>query len=436
MMKRELKIGIFVSIALSIIAAFVFVVGDLGVLFRRPGYSLYASFDTAAGLERRAVVRMAGVKIGYVKDITLEGSRANVLLTINSEIEVPQGSKATLASLGILGEKHVELLPGDEPGICRPGDVLEGVPPVSFDQMGTMLLSIGNEFKEMGRIISELIGGEESRDNFRNTLDNLSSFSADLKEFFGVNKEELHQGIQASSQAVQKFNQRVEEVSKNIDELIFMLKDVVEENRENIKINLNNIQELIKEIEESLKLLNESLEKINKGEGTLGKLISQPELYARAEGAVGKLERLIYPVSNLRFSWALRTEYYRESSLLKNYFTLGIWPTENKYLLAQVIHDPWSDRFVYSSQFGIRWGSISPRVGIMESKVGTGVDYYLFKDRLRFSLDIFDFNRKPRPHFRFWTRFVASKYFNILVGVDNFTLVPRREIYFGLELGF
>ena len=435
-MKSELKIGIFISVALFIVAAAVFVVGDLSVLFRKPGYSLNVSFDTAAGLEKRAVVRMAGVKIGYVKDIRLEGSRANVLLNINSGIEVPQGSKATLASLGLLGEKHVELLPGAEPGICQPGDILEGVPPVSFDQMGTMLLSIGNEFKEMGRIISELIGGEESRDNFRNTLSNLSSFSSDLKEFFGVNKEELHKGLQSSSQAVQKFDQRVEEVSRNIDELIFMLKDVVEENRENIKINLSNIQELIKEIEQSLKLLNESLEKINKGEGTLGKLISQPELYARAEGAVGELEKLIYPVSNLRFSGGLRTEYYGKSSLLKNYFTLGIWPTEKKFLLAQVIHDPWLDKFVYSSQFGIRWGGFAPRVGIMESKVGAGIDYYAFGDRLKFSLDIFDFNRNPRPHFRFWTRFVASKYFNFLVGVDNFTLAPRREVYFGLELGF
>ncbi len=435
-MKRELKIGIFISIALFIVAVAVLVVGDLSVLFRKPGYSLYVSFDTAAGLEKRAVVRMAGVKIGYVKDIRLKGSRANVLLNINPGIEVPQGSKATLASLGLLGEKHLELLPGVEPGICQPGDILEGVPPVSFDQMGTMLLSIGNEFKEMGRTISELIGGEESVDNFRNTLSNLSSFSSDLKEFFGVNKEELHKGLQSSAQAAQKFNKRVEEVSRNIDELIFMLKDVVEENRENIKINLDNIQGLIKEIEQSLKLMNKSLEKINKGEGTLGKLISQPELYARAEGAVGKLEKLIYPVSNLRFIGNLRSEYYGKSNLLKHYFTLGIWPSEKKYLLAQVIHDPWLDKFVFSSQFGIRWGGVAPRVGIMESKVGAGVDYYAFRDRLKFSLDIFDFNRRPRPHFRFWTRFAASKYFNLLVGVDNFTVAPRREIYFGLELGF
>ena len=178
------------------------------------------------------------------------------------------------------------------------------------------------------------------------------------------------------------------------------------------------------------------MENFNFGVGTLGKLISQPELYARAEGAVGKLEKLIYPVSNLRFTWDLRTEYYGKSNLLKHYFTLGIWPSEKKYLLAQVIHDPWLDKLVVSSQFGIRWGGVAPRVGLMESKVGAGVDYYAFGDRLKFSLDIFDFNRRPRPRFRFWTRFVAYQHFNLLVGVDNFTLARSREIYFGLELCF
>lgn len=435
-MKREIKIGIFIGVALFIVAAFIFVVGDLSVLFKKHGYSLLVSYDSAAGLEKRALVRMAGVKVGYVKDIRLKGSKAEVVLNIDYGIKVPRGSKATLASLGLLGEKHIEILPGEEPDFCQPGETIEGIPPISFDQMGTLLLSIGNEFREIARSFGELLGGEEEKANVKATLQNLSSFSEDLKEFFGANKEELQQGLQRSSQAVQKFDQRVDEISKNIDELIFMLKDVVEENRENIRINLKSIKELINETEESLRLLNKSLEKINKGEGTLGKLIQEPELYQRAEGAVGELERLIYPVSNLRFSAGFRTEYYGKSSLLKNYFSLGIWPTERKYLLAQVIHDPWLDKFIYSSQFGIRWGAISPRVGIIESKVGAAVDFYMVGDRLKFSLDSFDFNRRPRPRFRFWTRYTAYKYFSLLLGIDNFTLAPKREIYFGLELDF
>lgn len=435
-MRREVKIGIFIAIALSIIAGFIFVVGDLGVLFRKRGYSLFVYYASASGLEKRAVVRMAGVKVGYVNDIRLKESKAEVQLNINHGINVPKESKATLASVGLLGEKHIEIIPGDAAEFCLPGDALEGIPPVSFDQMGTLLLAIGDEFREIGSTVSEMVGGEESKTNFQDTLRNLATFTEDLNEFFSAHKGDISQGLESSSQAIQKFEGRVEEVSKNIDELIFLLKDTVEENRKDININLKSIQELIKSIEKSLKLLNESLEKINKGEGTLGKLIHQPDLYQRAEGAMEELERVISPVSKFRFSGGIRTDYYEKSQDLKSYFTFGIWPTPKKYFLAQVIHDPFVDKLLYSVQGGIRWGPLSPRIGILESEVGGAVDFYLAKDKLRFSLEGFDFSRSPRAHFRIWTRYSASKYIHILLGLDDFSLVSRRELFFGLELGF
>lgn len=434
-MKREIRIGIFMTIAIFMLAAFIFIVGDFSVLFRKPGYLLNVVFDSAGGLEKRAVVRMAGVKIGYIKDIRLKESRANVILSIDSGIEVPQGSKATLASIGILGEKHLEVLPGDGPGFYQPDEILEGIPPVSFDQMGTMLLTVGEEFREVGRVFSEMFGGEETKANLRDTLSNLSSFSEDLKEFFEVNKESLQQGLQGSSEAVKKFEQRVDEVSQSLNELILLLKDTVEENRENVRINLKSIKEVIDNIEKALRLLNESLEKINKGQGTLGKLIQEPELYEQAERAMDELEKVIHPLSNLRFSGGMRAEYYGES-MLKGYFTLSVWPTRTKYLLAQIIYDPWDEQLTYSAQGGIRWGPISPRAGIMESVVGAGIDCYLAKDRLKFSLEGFDFNRNPRPHFRFWARYKATKYIHLLLGIDDFSLAPEREIFFGLEIGF
>ena len=140
-MKKEFKIGVFMTIAALILAAFIFVVGDITLIFRKQGHSLYASFDTAAGLEKKAIVRMAGVKVGYVKDIRLEKSRAKVLMSVNPGIEVPRDSKATLAALGLLGEKYIEILPGEEKDFCLPGSVIGGIPPVSFDQIGSLLLS-------------------------------------------------------------------------------------------------------------------------------------------------------------------------------------------------------------------------------------------------------------------------------------------------------
>lgn len=434
-MTRELRIGIFIVAAFFILVAFIFVIGDFGVLFKR-GYSLHVLFDSAAGLEKRTAVRMAGVKVGYVKDIRLKGSKAEVLMNIDSGVSVPRGSKATLAALGLLGERHIEIVPSEATDFYQPGETIEGIPYVSFDQMGTLLVSLSTEFEEIGKILRGSLGEEKSQANFRDTLQNLSSFTLDLKEFFGANKEKLQQGIQTSSQAFQKFEQRVEELSQSLDDLIALLKAVAEENRENIKKNLESIKELIAKTEESIRLLNESLEKINRGEGTLGKLIHREELYQKAEATVGELEKIIRPVSNLRISGGLTTEYYGKSSVLKNYFSLSLWPAGKKYLLTQVIHNPWLDKFVYTAQGGVRWGAFSPRAGIVESEFGAGLDYFAAGDRLKFSFEGFDFNRRPHPHFRFWTRYDAFKYFYLLVGIDDFTLASKREIYFGLELGF
>lgn len=434
-MRQELRIGIFMAGALFILAVFIFIVGDLSLYFRAKGYDLYVTFDSVAGLEKRAVVRVAGVNAGHVRDIRLAGSRAQILMSIDSEVKIPRGSKATLAALGLLGEKYIEILPGGGKGYCQPGEKIEGLPPVSFDQLGTLLLSIGDEIKEMGESIRGLIGGEESRAHFRDTLHNLSFLTNDLRDIFRTNKEDISRGFQTSAQAFQKLEQRVDEVSNNLDELVFLIKDTVEENREDVKINLKSIKELIQKIEESLRLLNESLNKINKGEGSVSKLIHQPELYNRAQEAVDELQDMIHPLSKMRFSLGLRADYYGQSQLLKPTLSLKLWVTSGKYLIAQAIRDPWLERFTYSAQAGLRWKSFSPRVGILESKAGAGLDYYTLQDRLRFSLEGFDFNRHPRPHFRLWTQYSVTKYIYFLLGIDDFSLAPKRELFFGFGLG-
>jgi len=435
-MRREIKIGIFFAIALFILAIFIFIVGDITVFFKKPGYILYSYFDSTAGLEKRAVVRMAGVKIGYVKDIRLKESRAEVVLTIDSGIEVPRGSKATLAALGVLGEKYIEILAGKEKDFCQPGEKIEGLTTLSFDQIGASLVSVGNEVKDLSQTVREILDEEESKANFRDILQNLSSFTADLRDFLGTNRRELDQTIGSSAKAVQNFDQRVKEISDNLDELIFLLKDIAEENREEIKVNLKRIKELIDETEKSFKLLNESLEKINKGEGTLGKLIHQPELYNRAERTVEEARKILQPLSRLKVDVSFQTEYYPESNWLKSYFSLALWPDSKKFLLAQIIRDPWLDKFTYSAQGGFRWGGLAPRAGIIESDFGVGLDYYLAQDRLKFSFESFDLNRRPRPHFRFRTEYSPYKYFYLVFGIDDFTLVSNREIFFGLGLEF
>jgi len=432
-MKREFKVGLFLAIALFLMATIIFMVGDLSILFRKTGYILYADFETAAGLEKRTVVKMAGVSVGYVKEIKLKGVRAELAIDIDPDVEIYKDSQAMMASLGLLGEKYIEIVPGKGPDICQPGDTIGSIAPISFDQLGSLMMSIGDEIKEVSVSLRELVGGEEPRSNFHATLRNLSDLTRDLKEFTEANKSTLTQSIKASSQTVQKFDQRVDEIAGNMDELILSVKDTVDDSRGSLNDNLESISALIEQVQEAVRLLTESLEKINRGEGTVGKLIHDEELYNRAEGVLTDAEKISKSISSFRIRGEL--DYYGKSELLKGYLTLSFWPTADKYLLGQIIRDEFLDKFTYSLQGGMRFGDFSPRAGIMESEIGIGLDYFALKDRLRFSLESYDFNRDPRPQFRVFASFYASKFVYLVLGLHDFSISSNREVFFGLGIG-
>ena len=434
-MKREIKIGIFLTIALCIIAAFIFVVGDLGTIFDKPGYEVFIYFDSATGLEKRTGVRLAGVKVGYIKDIRLKDNQAEVILRINQEVEFRTDSQATLAALGLLGEKYIEIIPGTSGPICLPGGSIEVIPPVGLEQLGAELASMSGEIRETGRVLRELLGSADSRSNLTLILENMAAFANDLKEFSQHNSPAINQGIQKGTRAIDNFDARVETLAASLDELVVLMRDVVAENRDGVKDNLERIRVLLDNADRSLGKLDDTLNKLNEGEGTLGRLIQEEGLYEDAQKAVGEVQRAVEPVSNFRFEGSLQFNYYDDPDEIKSYLTLAFWPVSDKFLLGQVIQDPFLDTFTYSLQGGIRWGGIQVRAGVMESKFGGAMDLLAFQDRVRFTIEFFDFNRDVSPHFRILGSYSPVRYVSLLFGLDDFSLKDKRELFFGLAFG-
>ena len=88
------------------------------------GYDLSASFRSIEGIDVGTEVRLAGVKIGNVSDISLnsETFRGDATLTISRGAEIPNDSSAVVASEGILGGNFVEIVPGGSFDVYAPGD--------------------------------------------------------------------------------------------------------------------------------------------------------------------------------------------------------------------------------------------------------------------------------------------------------------------------
>ena len=434
-MKREVKIGFFFGGALILFAVLVLFVGDVRHFFSEKGYPLYAHFENVAGLEKRTIVRMAGVKIGYVDDIKLKGIQAEVLMLLDQEVKVRKDSIATQAALGLLGEKYIEIQPGENLEYCEPGDAISGIASLSFDQIGSKLVGFGDEIKSVGDTLKQFISGEDTPSNLVNTLGEISQFIGELKVFLGENRDGIGETVLRTTQTLDKLSFKIDEISISLQDLISGVKETVEENKGDLKSGLTKLNDLFSHIEESLVSLNEALAKLNKGEGTLGKLIQDEKLYAETKDTVASVRKIVDPISSFRMKAHLNSFYYGKSGKLKGQMGVEFWASPSQFVLAQFIRDPWEEKFTYTAQGGMRWGPLSARAGILESRFGAAVDYYSLDDRLRVSLEGYDFNRSPRPHFRIWASFSLIPQFYLLAGVDDFTLSPRREIFFGFGFG-
>ena len=431
-MKREVKIGIFLTIAMLIIAAFIFVVGDLSTLFTKSGYEILVYFSSATGLEKRTGVRLAGVKIGYVKDIRLKDTQAEVVLNIDPSVEIRTDSQATLAALGLLGEKYIEIIPGTSGPICQPGGTIDAIPPMGLEQLGTELAAVSGEIKETGRVLRDLLSSEESRTNLTLILENLAAFASDLKEFSQTNSAAVNQGIQRGTKAIDHFDARVQALSESLDELVRLLRDVVAENRDTVRENLEDIKELLSKADKSLGTLDETLEKVNAGEGTLGKLIQEQGLYDEAQKTMGDVQRAVQPVSSFKLRGNLQFDLFTQPEQMKSHLSLSVWPDRDKFVLAGLVQDPFVDDFLFSLQGGLRMGSFVARAGVIESKAGGAVDFFALRDRLRFTVEAYDINRAQSPHFRLFSSYSPVRYISLLFGLDDFGLKKKRELFFGI----
>ena len=93
------------------------------------GYDLIAAFPNVEGIEKGSEIRMAGVPVGRVTDITLNPDTyyAEARLRLSDKILLPDDSAAVIQSDGLLGGAYLELQPGGSPDNLAPGDEIEDV---------------------------------------------------------------------------------------------------------------------------------------------------------------------------------------------------------------------------------------------------------------------------------------------------------------------
>ncbi len=158
----EFKVGLFVFLGLVVLVWFVLLIGDFKLM--RVGYRINVAFGFANGIKVGAPVRIAGVDKGEVKEIALSHDADNKpLITISAWIDgdakVPSDSRAWVNTLGLLGEKYLEIIPGEAYGTPLPeGGLLRGEDPTSVQEVTDLTKDIALQAKDTLASLQDVLG--------------------------------------------------------------------------------------------------------------------------------------------------------------------------------------------------------------------------------------------------------------------------------------
>lgn len=159
--KLELKVGIFVFIGLVILTTFVLSMKDFKNM--TVGYEVNFIFNFANGVKIGAPVRFAGVDVGEIKEINFITTpddpkpKVRIVGSVKKEIKVPVDSTVWVNTLGLLGEKYIEIMPGkDSSNILLAKQTLVGVDPIPMQEVSVLARDIAKHLDEsLTRIINK-----------------------------------------------------------------------------------------------------------------------------------------------------------------------------------------------------------------------------------------------------------------------------------------
>ncbi len=274
----ELKVGVLIIIALAILTAIIVLVLGVESPFARR-YTLYTYLPNTGGLRPDSPVMLEGVTAGQVVEYEFvsgdleKGVRIKMRLLKKYQDRIRTDSIAKLRSLGLLGDKYIEITQGTPNGrILAEGEVITGAPPLDLDEL--------------------IAKGTHTFDNLSVTVDNIKSITQGILNgegtvgklmrddslFNNVNEttRKLHEGQGTVAQLLNdaKLYKELSTTAENLRKISARI-----DNGEGAAGKLISDKELGESIQSSVKRIDGILAKMEKGEGTLGKLSTDPALY-------------------------------------------------------------------------------------------------------------------------------------------------------------
>lgn len=471
-MPNTMKVGIFMTITLLVLAWLILQVEDVR-LFRDRGVRVEALFDTVAGLDDRSAIRIAGVRVGRVDGIHLERGRAVVGLLLDQPLDLTVGTRARINHLGLLGDKYVELVPGppEAPLLAEdariPGETAPG-----FDEALGAVADFGTS---MEKITGQLTGEVELQGPLGRMVFNLEATTGELRHLIAENRIQLDATIrnfeQVSASLAAELPRISFELQAALAEIGGVMREVggvVTDSREPVRASLENVEQLTARLQTGVEDLNQVSARLARGEGSLGKLLTSDQLHDELVATLGTVQEGVdalgdafAAVRDLQIDLSLQGYYLEGQDTAQGSFHVDLDTQSGMLYRIGVIDGPRGrevreretitvtepdgtsstqvvetitlrEDIAFTALLGLPMGEDTRLwTGLIQSRFGLQLEYR-HSDQWWLSMETFAFDRRAalEPHLRFTAGWKPRQNFYLLGGYDD-VLNDDRSLFLG-----
>ena len=474
-MKSLVKVGVFATLCLVVLGILIWKIEDLNP-FAKKGQRLRAVFQSVAGLDDKASVRIAGVRVGHVDGLGLQGTQARVNIRMERPVPLTVGTTARIANLGLLGEKYVELVPGPPNAPLLPDDaLLAGTTPPSLDDAMAKINDIGASIQK----VTGQLAGSDVAGGIGRLLADIQLTSAEIRALVAENRANVASSVRNIDSLTAVLARELPRLASQTQAALDQISMLVKENRGNVSASMGNIRELTEKLQTSADNLNAISGKIASGQGTIGKLVNDEKAYNDVistldsiQGGVQNLSESLGGLNKFQIGLDLHGYYLAKGQSLPNgqdqrslsAFQMDIDPQDNKHLYrVGITSSPFGrhrdktqtitvtppggvpETTVIRTQseeqsYGVTglFGYKGPRdvklyAGLIEGTGGAQIEYPLpvLDRRLQLSFEAFDFNRPNdlRAHLRLQGRYQFAPNLYLLGGYDD--ILEHHSLFIG-----
>jgi len=428
-------------------------------------FKTFAMFHDGSRLQPGSPVIIAGVRVGDVTELSIEGRLARVDMQLQDYVRLPaETTFVTRRADSLFGDSYIEIIPGaEEDGgrlLVSGEQILHVAEGGSTDRVlrtiARALPKIDNALERVHEIVVD--GRPFVQGAVRERLEQADHWLAEGHIEAPLSKadhalERLENGTQAIAEAVATTGKDVPDRIARWNARITDARKSMVDAQARIVQGLSDAREGMNRIDEPVERYTEVLSAINEGrgddwKGTLGRLVNDPQPYDDLEDVTEGLRDATATLNRFRAWLGGRIEANYYSRAFRVYVTAEIQARNDKFYLIEIERSglgPHGDELAdtattdaytrkevvydeqrFTLQFGKRLGWFQVRGGLKDSTFGVGTDLLFLEGRLRFSADLFgSYYRTPRV--KLAGAFAVWRSLYILGGIDD-ALNPHDEL--------